>query len=141
MPLIHVGGGSYSGGSVIPGPTPDPGDGTVPTVIKLFKEIDGKLYWRAQQVDLRAGEQVRQTYRVDFSELTEKKIVIATPIDKTRPTVLTLIGVGGGSFPQVEGVDYIVSATANEIVWDGYGMDGLVAEGDDMVIVFYERLV
>lgn len=126
MPLIQTGGGASF---------PD----SVPATVGMFRDIGGELYWNGHKVDLRAGEPERELHRVTAAEITAKRATITALMDATRPTSLTLISVQGGSFPQVEGVDYVIIGASNQVSWDGYGMDGLVAEGDEIAIAFFER--
>ena len=126
MPLIQTGGGASFPESV-------------PTTVGMFRDIGGELYWNGHKVDLRAGEPARELHRVTAAEITAKRATITALMDATRPTSLTLISVQGGSFAQVEGVDYVIIGASNQVSWDGYGMDGLVAEGDEIAIAFFER--
>lgn len=113
---------------------------SVPTTVGMFRDVGGELVWNGLKVDLRPGEPARELHRVTAAEIAAMRATIMAPMDATRPTALTLITPQGGSFPQVEGVDYVIIGATNQVSWDGYGMDGLVSEGDDISIVFFERV-
>ena len=127
MPMVVTGGG---------GSFPE----SVPVTVGMFRDVGGKLVWNGLGVDLRPGEPARELHRVTAAEIAAMRATILAPMDATRPTSLTLISPQGGSFPQVEGVDYVIIGATNQVSWDGYGMDGLVSEGDDISIVFFERV-
>ena len=126
MPLVPANGSMY----------PE----SVPITVGMFRDEGGELVWNGKKVDLRPGEAVSEIRVVTAEEIAAKRFTLTAPVDGSRPAFLTLIDTGGGSLPQIYGIDYRINEATNQISWDGYGLDGLIAEGDTISIIFFERV-
>jgi len=125
MPLVPTGGTTF----------PE----SVPATVGMFSDVGGELVWNGHKVDLHPGEPVRELLRITEADMAAKRKTLTYPVDASRPSALTLIGAMGGSFPQIEGVDYRINEAANQVSWDGFSMDGLISAGDDISVVYFER--
>jgi len=89
-------------------------------------------------IDTEIKESASDTYRqhvhtLTSQNITEKKVTLpSTPIDPTEVSC----DIDGG-VKQLIGDDFTV--TGNEFSWNGLGMDGLVEEGEVLIIEYYAK--
>lgn len=129
----------------IPGPQGDPGD-LSSTIIVPPLEYDVPT----KTLRIAAGSEIGQTYEwtgteweiapprrfiqraVTASEESAKEIILPSPV--TKPDEF-LFDIADGGGPQFKDADFVLLGS-DRISWDGYALDGVLAEGDRVRIVY-----